>query len=358
MKGIIPTGGRGTRMRPITFSANKHFIPVGGKPLIHYPIEAVIGAGVKDVAITYNPGYLDLAKKYLGDGSKWSARFTYVLQPEPKGVANIVEVCEEFIGGDRFVFHLGDNIFTSGIKNLADEFRAKKANGLIAITHHPENKRLGVPYFNKGGRLVKIVEKPKRPPHDLAMVGVYFADSNFFKCFKGRSRIKPSARGEYEIPDAFQWLLDHGYHVSSKLIDGRWLDPGKFDDWLETNQYLLDTVEKLQNRKLPAHVRLEGRVRLGKGCKIKNSLIRGPVSIGDHVTITDSFIGPYTSVDKGASITGCRIENSVIMEGVKLEKIPKPVDSSIIGSGSHVSNGVLDHESIQLFVGELTRIKI
>lgn len=359
MKGIIPTGGRGTRMRPITFSANKHFIPVGNKPLIHYPIEAVVAAGVKDIGITYNPGYLELAKKYLGTGSKWSAKFTYILQPQPIGLANIVEVCEEFVGANTFIFHLGDNIFTDGVKTLADTFRRDRPNGLVATIHHKENHRLGVPYFDKKGRLVKLVEKPKKPPHDLAIAGVYFADANFFRCFRGRDRIKPSMRGEYEIPDAFQWLIDHSFRVEAHPASGRWLDPGKFDDWLETNQYLLDLQTQAQPVvKVSSDVRIEGRVRIGKMGKIRNSTIRGPVSIADRVTIIDSFIGPYTSIDREVAIIKCRIENSVVMEKVRLEGITKPIDNSIIGSGTHVTNGIVGHDTIELFVGELARIRI
>lgn len=180
MKGIIPTGGRGTRMRPITFSSNKHFIPVANKPLILYPIETVANTGIKEIAITYNPGGLEEAKNLLGDGSQWGITITYVLQEKPAGLANIVEVCEEFVKGDSFVLHLGDNIFVEGINDAFEYFEKNKPNGLVTMLHHPDNRRLGVPYFDENGRLLKYVEKPENPLHDFAIPGLYFADSNFF----------------------------------------------------------------------------------------------------------------------------------------------------------------------------------
>lgn len=359
MKGIIPTGGRGTRMRPLTFSANKHLIPVGNKPLIFYPVESVVGAGIKEIAITYNPGQLEPVKNLLGDGSKWSAKFAYILQPEPKGLANIVHVCEDFVGGESFVFHLGDNIFTGGIAKLVNHFLTNHSNGLLATIHHSQNTRLGVPYYDKKGKLIKLVEKPKHPPNDLAISGVYLADSNFFKCFKGKDKLKPSARGEFEIPDAFQWLIDHGYRVETVALEGSWLDPGKVDDWLETNQVLLDLNTKLLIESGVDRIsRIEGRVKISKGCTIVNSLIRGPVNIADNVLIKDSFIGPYTSIDSNSSIVNCHIQNSVVMSLVKLENVLRPIDNSIIGADSQIIGGKTNSHSMELTLSELSKIKL
>lgn len=359
MKGIIPTGGRGTRMRPVTYSANKHFIPVGNKPLIFYPLETVITAGIKEIAFTYNPGFLDLVKSFLGDGSKWSAKFTYVLQPEPKGIANIVQVCEEYLAGDPFLFHLGDNIFTEGVKPLVDHYHKYKPNGLLAVIHHPENERLGVPYYDKKGRLIKLVEKPKNPPHDLAIPGVYIADSNFFKMFHASDHLKPSPRGEYEIPDAYQWLIDHDYKVDTAELTGKWLDPGKFDDWLETNRYLLDhNVSEPNKKNTWEGVKIEGRVEIGSGCTLKNSKLRGPISIGNNTTIIDSFIGPFTSIYHGAKIENCNIENSVLMESVVLQNIAQPINSSIFGSNASIKGSKHHHYQSQFFVGEQSQITV
>ena len=170
-------------MRPVTFTTNKHFIPVGNKPLIHYPIESIAAAGIREIAITYNPGQLEFAKKFLGTGSKWKVKLTYVLQEKPAGLANIFQVCEDWLASSPFVLHLGDNIFTSGIKEPLDYFIKHKPDGLVVMLEHPENTRLGVPYFNKKGRLIRYVEKPKKPPHKFAIPGLYFLNKNSFKCF-------------------------------------------------------------------------------------------------------------------------------------------------------------------------------
>ena len=360
LKAIIPSGGRGTRMQPLTFSANKHLIPVANKPLILYPIETVANAGVKEIAITYNPGGLDQIKNFLGDGSQWGVKISYVLQAEPKGLANIFQVCEKYLAGDSFVMHLGDNIFSEGIQNLVDHFVKEKPNGLVGKLHHSENTRLGVPIFDKKGRLIQYLEKPKSPPHDWAIPGLYFFDNNVFKCFTGKDKIKPSARGELEINAPFQWLIDHDYKVDVLNIKGRWLDPGKIDDWLGANQYLLDINTKDEGHKgMDSSVEIHGRVSIGKDCQIENSVIRGPVSIGDNVVIKDSHIGAFTSIYNGCRIENSRISASVLMKGVVIKDVVKTIDNSIIGPDAEIvqdDNG--NHRSIEMVVSELSKINI
>lgn len=359
MKAIIPTGGRGTRMQPLTFSTNKHFIPVANKPLIYYPIEAIAESGIREVAITYNPGWLKLVKSYLGTGRKWGLKFTYILQEEPSGLANVVQVCEDYLKGKPFVYHLGDNIFTEGIKDLVEYFLKEKPNGLVAMVKHHENWRLGVPYFDKQGNLQKIIEKPKNPPHKFAMPGIYFADSNFFKSFKGNDKVKPSPRGEYEIPDPFTWMIRHGYRVLAKEYKAKWLDPGKFGDWIESNRYLLDTKlrTKIESR-VGKNNKIEGRVKIGGKCKIKNSEIRGPVSIGDSVQIFGSYVGPYTSISDGCVIENSHVENSVLMKRVKVVNLRQPIDESLIGTESEITDGEGPTDWVKLFVGEKSKVKI
>ncbi len=359
MKAIIPTGGRGTRMQPLTFSTNKHFIPIANKPLIFYPLEAIAETGIKDVLITYNPGWLDLVKSVLGNGSKWGLKFKYVLQDKPEGLAHIVRACEKALAGEDFLFHLGDNIFTEGIVDLYKYFVKKKPNGLVAMVEHSENWRLGVPYFDTKQNLKKIVEKPKNPPHKFAMPGIYFSDSNFFKAFKGKDKVKPSARGEYEIPDPFSWMIRNGLTVLVKEYKGKWLDPGKFGDWIESNRYLLDTkLETDVKSRVSKNSKLEGRVKIGKNCKVKNSEIRGPVSVADSVVIKNSYIGPYTSISGKCWIENSHVENSVLMEGVKIINIKQPINESLIGTEAEIidENGPTDW--VKLFVGEKSRVKI
>lgn len=346
-------------MQPLTYSTNKHFIPVANKPLMHYAIEAVSEAGITEVAITYNPGWEKYVKEKLGNGRKWGLKFTYVLQEKSLGLANIFQVCEEYLAGSPFVMHLGDNIFTEGIKELADYFLKEKPNGLVAKVRHPENTRLGVPYFDKKGRLIKYVEKPKNPPHNFAVPGVYFFDKNVFKCFGGKDKIKPSNRGEYEINSPYQWLIDHNFRVDVLEYKGRWLDPGKFDDWIEANQYLLDKNSNGEiNSKLDKKSVVRGRVSIGKKCKIRNSEFRGPVVIGEDVSIKDSYVGPYTSISNGCVIEKSHIENSVLMKGVKVRNIKQPIDESLIGTEADIYDEDGPTDWIKLFVGEKSRVKI
>ncbi len=358
MKAIIPTGGRGTRMRPLTFSSNKHFIPVANKPLIFYPVETVAAAGIKEILITYNPESLDEAKSYLGDGSRWGVKLTYVLQESPKGLANIFQVCEEALKGESFVMHLGDNIFTSGIKQLVDHFESEKPDALVPMVHHKENTRLGVPYFDDAGRLVKYVEKPKDPPHDFAIPGLYFFSSKVFDCFKGADAIKPSERGELEISAPFQWMIDHNLRVDVLEYNGVWLDPGKFDDWISANQYLLDHNLEEKTESEAIDTQIENRVSIGKDCNIKASHIRGPVVIGDNVTITGSYIGPYSAIADGCVITDSHVENSVLMKNVKVKSVNRSIDTSLIGTDTEITGSDGPTNSATLFVGEKCQIHI
>lgn len=358
MKAIIPTGGRGTRMQPLTFSLNKHFIPLAGKPLIYYPVETVVEAGIKEIGVTYNPGYLEEAQSILGDGSRWGVKITYILQEKPIGLANIVQVCEDFLDGDSFVFHLGDNIFVDGIKEAVEYFEKEKPNGLVTMLHHPENNRMGVPYFDEKGRLTQYVEKPENPPHDFAVPGVYFGDSNFFKCFKGPDAIKPSARGEYEIPAAFQWMIDQGMRVDVVEYKGKWLDPGKFDDWMEANQFMIDRQVK-ENKiesELGSDTTIENRAHIGKNCVIEKTQIRGPVVIGDNVTIKDSFIGPFTAISNDSLVEGTHIENSILMNEVTIKNFSDQIDSSLIGPGSELINSEKPSKMVSFFIGAKSKI--
>lgn len=356
VKAIIPTGGNGTRMRPLTFSSNKHFIPIANKPLIYYPIETVVSAGIKEIAITYNPQFQDLVRSVLGDGSRWGVKFTYILQEKPSGLANLIEICEEFVGEDLFLLHLGDNIFYDGISEFVKRLEKDKPEGLVPMVHHKENKRMGVPYFDSDGRLIKYVEKPENPPHDFAIPGLYLFNPTVFKCFKGEDKIVPSPRGELEISSPFQWLIDHKYHVDVLEYKGTWLDPGKFDDWIEANKYILREREKGKvESEVPSSTHISGNVSIGKNCQIVNSNVSGPVVIGDNVTIIDSVVGPYTSIDDNCEIEGSEIENSVLMKGVIMIKVPKKISTSLIGTDSEVMKSDKD---MNLFVGEKTIIKV
>lgn len=358
MKAIIPTGGRGTRMRPVTFSANKHFIPVANKPLIFYPIEAVAKAGIKEVGITYNPGGLEEAQGILGDGSRWGVKFTYVLQEDPKGLANIFQVCEEYLNGEPFLMHNGDNIFVDGIKDLVDRFLKEKPSGMVTYVQHEDNRRLGVPFFDSQGKFIQYVEKPENPPNNFGITGLYFFDKNVFDCFEGSDAIKPSARGELEISAPYNWLIEHGFKVEALEYKGKWMDPGKFDDWLEANKYLLDhKLEEKRDSEVDTGTDIEGKVSIGKNCKITNSKIKGPVIIGDNVEVENAVINPHSAISDSCVIRNSEVGNSVILSGVRIEDIKRPIEKSLIGKDTEiVSDG--ENSPIKLFVGELCKVEV
>lgn len=360
MKAIIPTGGRGTRMRPLTFSANKHFIPVANKPLIFYPIETIVSAGIKEIALTYNPGGLEEAKSLLGDGSDWGVNFTYVLQEEPKGLANIFQVCEEYLQGEPFIMHNGDNIFVDGISDMVELFLKEKPNALVTMVKHKDNRRLGVPLLDKDGNFMQYIEKPENPPNNYGIPGLYFFDSNVFKCFKGEGAIKSSPRGELEISAPYNWLIENKFKVLAVEYKGVWMDPGKFDDWILANKYLLEhKMEELRESPVDETSKVSGKVSIGKNTLIVNSKIEGPAVLGDNVIVKDSYIGPYTSISSGSEIVGSSVENSVLMKGVRIFDVKEhPVHTSLIGTDSEIL-GSGDHgETTSLFIGEKCKVQI
>lgn len=359
MRAIIPTGGRGTRMRPLTFSTNKHFIPIANKPLIFYPIETVAGAGIKDIALTYNPGGLEETKALLGDGSQWGLKFTYILQEQPKGLANIFQVCEDYLAGSPFLMHNGDNIFVEGIADVVKYFQKEKPNALLTMVHHEDNRRLGVPFFDENGQFARYIEKPENPPNDFGIPGLYFFDHHVFQCFKGKDAIAPSARGELEISEPYNWLVDHGFRVAAIEYKGKWMDPGKFDDWLEANQYLLEhNLEQLIESEIDSSSKISGKVQIGKNCIIVKSKISGPVIIGDNVQIVDSEIGRFSSISEGCEIVSSVLENSVLMSGVRLINVKKRITDSLIGTDTEIVAANGQGSKTSLFVGEKCRIQI
>jgi glucose-1-phosphate thymidylyltransferase len=359
MKGLITAGGRGTRMRPVTFSTNKHFIPIANKPLLFYGLEEMINAGIKEIGINYNPGQVEELKAVLGSGDKWGVNFTYILQEKPLGLANIIEVSRDFIGKNKFVMHLGDNIFWGGIKDLIDKFRQSDANGMVTVIKHPENFRMGVPYLNKDGSLKEIIEKPEKPPHNLAVPGLYFFDKHALECFDGKNKIIPSSRGEYEIGSVYNWLVDNGFQVEIAEFKGTWKDPGKFNDWLDTNRFILDESKgsKIESN-LSKDVIVEGRVFIGENCRISSSRLRGPLVIGNNVEISDSFIGPYSSIFDHCKIEKAKVENSVLMKNVQINSPGKPLDSCLLGRETIISGNHQPAESIELFLGNHCRVKM
>lgn len=358
LKGLIPTGGRGTRLRPFTFSTNKHLLPIANKPLVLYPVETLIKAGIKEIGIVTNETRPEI-ENLLGTGKRWGVKFTYIDQPYPGGLAHIIQVSEKFLKGSRFVFHLGDNIFTDGIQEPLSKFMKTKANALVSYLHHENNCRMGVPYFDKKGKLMKFVEKPPNPPHDLAVPGLYFFDSNVFKCFRGEDKIKPSRRNELEISSVYQWLVDHKYNVESCQIGGWWRDPGQLPDIIDANRLIMDTLSKYESQgAIVKNTQLTGKVGIGRGSKITNCVIDGPVLIGEGVTINKSYIGPYTSIHHNCVINESEIVNSVIMEGTKIDRVKKKIDESFLGKYVTITGDVNLPDNHRLVLADLSQIRL
>jgi len=328
MKGLILSGGKGTRLRPLTFTQAKQLVPVANKPVLFYGIEALIGAGIREIGIVVGDTKNEI-QEAVGEGKRWGkdVRITYIEQPEPLGLAHAVLVAEDFLGDEPFVMYLGDNILKSGIVSLVEEFRSGEPNALILLTPVPDPKMFGVAEL-EDGRVVRLVEKPKDPKSNLALVGVYMFDSHVFEAVKA---IKPSWRNELEITDAIQYLVDHGYRVQPHLVSGWWKDTGKIEDILEANRLILESLSGLIEGLVDEASRVSGEVVIEKGAAVRSSIIRGPAIIGTGSQIVDSYIGPFTSIQKNCRIIKTEIEHSIVLEGSEIVDVGSRIDESLIG---------------------------
>lgn len=358
MRALIAAGGNARRLRPITYTINKHLIPLANKPMIYYAIEHIAEAGIKEIFINLNPGEKEI-QQYVGDGSRWGVRITYVEQTGgPKGVAHIIKNAEHYMRGEPFLFHLGDNIVLGDLKRFVDRFERENLDALFAFAHVRDPQRFGVPVI-ENGQLVRIEEKPSVPKTDLAQTGIYFYNDTVFEAC---SSIEPSGRGEYEIADANTYLIQAGRRVGWEEITGWWKDTGKPEDLLEGNQLLLNEVlqkEAVNHGMIGPNVVIQGKVQIGKNTTVwDNVLIRGPVSIGENAVIKNSYIGPYSSIGNNCIIEDTEVEHSVIMDYAEVRAGTRIVDS-IIGKNAIISNAKnslpLGHK---LVVGDNSQIEI
>lgn len=327
MKALITSGGRGTRLRPITHTQNKHLIPIANKPILHYAIEAVIEAGIKEIAIVINADNTDVPEA-IGDGSRWGVNIQYIPQEAPLGLAHVVKISQDFIGEEPFIFYLGDNMVVGGVKRFVERFESDRCNCHLTLSKVKDPSRFGVPEI-RGNRIVSIEEKPKKPKSDFAVAGIYLYDHTIFEAVNA---IQPSARGELEISDAHQYLLDHGYKVTFSEITGWWKDTGKPNDLLEANRLILENLKDASEGEVNADSHVAGNVILQKGAKVRNSHIRGPVIIGENTVIEDSYIGPYTAIYHNTRVLNSEIEFSIVMDHCRIENVGLRIESSILGS--------------------------
>jgi glucose-1-phosphate thymidylyltransferase len=353
MKGLILSGGRGTRLRPLTYTRSKQLVPVANKPVLFYGVEAIVAAGIRDIGIVVGDTREEI-ETALGDGSRFGARFTYIEQDAPRGLAHAVLISEPFLRGQPFVMYLGDNLIADGIASLVEEYLRIGCNSQILLAHVQNPEQFGVAELDNG-TVVRLTEKPPKPRSDLALVGVYMFDDSIWEAVKA---IRPSARNELEITDAIQWLIDHGKSVHPHVVSGWWKDTGKIEDMLEANRMMLDTVRTRGLESIDTGSSVEGKVVIEDGARIVHSTVRGPAIVGARTQIRDAFVGPYTAVGPDCLIDRCEIENSIVLEGSHLERIPGRIADSLIGKNVRIHPGAERPRVHRFLVGDNSEIGI
>ncbi len=348
MKGLVLSGGKGTRLRPLTYTAAKQLVPVANKPILFYVLENLARAGIKEVGIIISPETGGLVKEATGDGSRWGVAITYLLQSEPAGLAHAVKVARPFLGESPFVMYLGDNLIQSSITPFLADFHREELDALVLLKEVDNPQQFGIAQLNGQGRLVRLVEKPQAPPSNLALVGVYFFTPAIHMVI---DTLSPSWRGELEITDAIQALLASGRKVGWRRLEGWWLDTGKKDDLLTANTLVLDTLgERDLQGEVDEASQITGRVSLGPGSRVVNSIIRGPAAIGAGCVIVDSFIGPFTSIGDGSRVEASVIEHCVILAGAVISRVDR-LEDSLLGRNARVARHN-SRRSLQLLLGD------
>ncbi len=351
MKALILSGGHGTRLRPITHSQQKQLIPIANKPVLFYAIEDVIEAGARDIAIIVGPNKDQIAETVRS--RDWDADIEFIFQGDPAGLAHTILVAEDFLGDSEFIMYLGDNVIKGGITRPTELFRDSEPDSLVLLTEVEEPQRFGVAELDEEGGVKRLVEKPEVPPSNFALVGIYFFKPLIIEACKS---IKPSWRGELEITDAIQWLIDNGHRVEASIVDGWWKDTGKAEDILEANRLILDEM-KPKNDGIAKGSKIFGRAVIGKGTVIENSEIKGPCILGVDCSIMDSYIGPYTSINDGCTIEGTEIEDSVVMEECSISNAGR-ITESLIGKNVKIGENSRKPGGHKLVVGDNSEIRL
>ena len=353
MKGLILSGGKGTRLRPLTYTSAKQLVPIANKPVLFYGIEAIADAGIRDIGIVVGDTQAEI-RAAVGDGSRWGVRVTYIEQDAPRGLAHAVKISRSFIGTDPFVMYLGDNLLNKGITDFVREFGDTRPAAQILLAKVPDPQMFGVAQL-RDGKVVRLVEKPKEPIGDLALVGVYMFGPDVFESVE---RIRPSFRNELEITDAIQDLIDHGLTVRPKIVDGWWKDTGKLEDMLEANRLILETFQQRVNGSVDDESRIEGKVVIEEGAVIERSVIRGPAVIGRHARIIHAYVGPFTSIMNDVEIQDTEIEHSIVLEGSCLRDLANRVTDSLIGKNVKIYRVPLKPSAYRFMLGDNSEVGI
>jgi glucose-1-phosphate thymidylyltransferase len=358
MKGLILAGGAGTRLRPITHTSAKQLVPVANKPILFYGLEAMVAAGITEVGIIVGDTRAEVMAA-VGDGSRFGAHVTYVPQDAPLGLAHCMLIAHDFLGDDDVVMYLGDNLLEQDLAAFVQGFEqarrgASPPAAQILLKQVPDPHRFGIAELDADGNVVRLVEKPADPPSDLALVGVYLFDRHIHEAVRA---IEPSPRGELEITDAIQWLVDRGHLVRTELLDGWWIDTGKLTPLLEANRLLLEKIEPRVVGVVDEASTVDGRVVIAEGAEVVRSTIRGPVAIGRGTRVVDSFIGPFSAIGDGCEVLNSEIEHSVVMDRSRVVDIPR-IEDSLIGREVEVLRSKSRPRALRVMVGDHCRIDV
>lgn len=356
MKGLILSGGKGTRLRPLTYTRAKQLIPIANKPNLFYVVEDLREAGITDIGVIISPETGDEVREALGDGSRFGVRFTFILQEKPAGLAHAVKVARAFLQDSPFVMYLGDNLLSGGIVHLVSEFRIGEDHASVLLTQVPNPSQFGVAQLDDQGRVVRLVEKPKVPPSNLALVGVYVFDPCIHAVI---DTLQPSWRGEYEITDAIQGLVERGMRVKARQVRGWWKDTGRPEDLLDANRLVLSKLERNVQGVVESS-QVSGEVVIEAGARVINSVLRGPVHIAADALVQDSYVGPYTAIGSGATVVNSEVEYSILLQDSQILHLPYRMDSSVIGQGVVVSgsNGGPRKHTLQLVLGDRSQVNL
>jgi len=353
VKGLILSGGRGTRLRPITHTSAKQLVPVANKPVLYFAIEAMVQAGITDVGIITGETGAEV-REAVGDGSRFGCRITYIPQTAPLGLAHAVLTARDWLGDERFVMYLGDNLIRDGIVPLVEEFSRSEPDAMILLAKVPEPERFGVAELD-GGRVVRLVEKPPVPPSDLALVGVYLFSPRVHRAIE---RIEPSPRGELEITDAIQRMIDDGDSVVPHVITGWWKDTGRLEDMLEANRIVLDGLAPRNDGTLGENVRIEGKVIIESGARLANCRVRGPAIIGERTVVEHAYVGPFTAIYYDCVVRNAEIEHSIVLERSRIENVEGKIESSLLGKDCVVCQSPERPRALRLMLGDHSKVEL
>jgi glucose-1-phosphate thymidylyltransferase len=356
MKGLVLSGGKGSRLRPFTYTGAKQLVPIANKPILFYALEQLVECGIRDIGVVVGET-ADQVQAAVGDGARFGARVTYIRQEAPLGIAHAIKVSRLFLGEGPFVVFLGDNFIKGGVVPYVERFRRGGPDCQVLLKSVPNPQEFGVAQF-ENGRLARVAEKPSQPPSDLAVIGIYMFDSPVFEAVEA---IRPSPRGELEITDTIQYLIDHGYGVRAEVVEDCWIDTGKMDDLLAANRVILETLTSRCAGGVDASSRLEGTVVLEEGCRVEGSLIQGPAIIGERARIINSRVGPFTSIYHDSLVRGSHLEGSVVLENTVIEGLGAPVRDSLIGRNVELrGDGAPAPEDAcyRLVLGDFSRVRV